>query len=167
MEESRSPRPPPRWRWRLVLILLLIVVASIWARMALTKKHGGGESETQVANQLVQSEPPTSQPESGLGALLPFLTEGALAMLLGIALGMATRSIFKIFVLLFVMAFVGVQILAYKEILTVDWGAFAGWLRDAVLNVSGGDSLGEVVKHKLPSVAALLIGYILGLKRGA
>jgi len=167
MEETGSSRPPPRWRWRLVLILLLVVVASIWARMALSKKDGGGGSETQIANQLVENEPSTSQPKSGLGALLPFLTEGALAMLLGIALGMATRSIFKIFVLLFVMAFVGVQILAYKEILTVDWGAFAGWLRDAVLNVSGGNSLGEVVKHKLPSVAALLVGYILGLKRGA
>jgi uncharacterized membrane protein (Fun14 family) len=167
MEESGSPRPPPRWRWRLVLILLLIVAASVWARTALAKKQGGGESETQIANQLVETEPSTSQPTSGLGALLPFLTEGALAMLLGIGLGMATRSIAKIFVLLFVLGFVGVQILAYKGILTVDWGAFAGWLRDAVLNVSGGDSLGEVVKHKLPSVAALLIGYLLGLKRGA
>ena len=165
MEENGSSRPP-RWRWRLVLLLLLIAVASIWARMALAKKEGGGESETEIANQLVQTEPTKTQPKSGLGAVLPFLTEGALAMLLGLALGVATRSLAKIFVVLIVLAFVAVQILAYKQILTVDWGAFAGWLRDAVLNVSESASVGEVVKHKLPSVAALLIGYLLGLKRG-
>ena len=39
------------------------------------------------------------------------------------------------------------------------------WLREFVLHLSEGKSLGQVATDKLPATGALVIGYFLGLKR--
>lgn len=173
---------PPRWRKRLIVALLLLVTGSIVGRAYLNDTRNGapeasGPSQTQPMvgpAGLVPTDPggtpgETQAPKkekSTAEKLLPFATEGGLAMLLGIALGMATRFAAKIVVFLFAVVFVSVQYLAYKNILTVDWGQFGTWLNDLVLNVAGESGIGAIVKHKLPSAASLGIGYYLGLKKG-
>jgi len=101
--------------------------------------------------------------------ILPFITEGALAMILGVGLGLATRTVAKFLILFITISFVVVQVLAYKGILNVNWGQIGTFLQDSVLNI--GDITGDIdpsaiVQNKLPTAGALLIGYFFGLKRG-
>ncbi len=165
------------WRRRLVLLLILVVAASIVARVATAKEApaaagrapAGGSG---LAGSLVPGDQPgpapTPEPEAQGPAkdVLPYLTEGGIAMLIGIALGMATRTAAKILVLLFALFFIGVQFLSAKGIVDIDWSAFTTWLRQFVLNISGDKGLGAIVQHKLPSAGSLVIGYYLGLKKG-
>ena len=87
-------------------------------------------------------------------------------MLLGIALGVASRTFMRILLLLFAGFFILLQVLAYKEILTIDWGAFAMALNDFVLNVSSDEGIGAIIKHKLPSAGGFMAGLYLGFKKG-
>ena len=76
---------------------------------------------------------------------------------------MVTRSIFKLFLVLSILGFIGVQYLSHKGVIHVDWGA----IRDFVLNmVPKGASAVDLVQKKLPSLGAFGLGYLLGLKRG-
>jgi uncharacterized membrane protein (Fun14 family) len=91
------------------------------------------------------------------------VSEGGIAMILGLLLGMLTRSFLKVLLLFAILGFIGIQYLAHKGVITVDWGA----MKDFVLNmVPKGASLAEIVQKKLPSLGAFGLGYLLGLKRG-
>ena len=95
-----------------------------------------------------------------------FLTEGGISMLLGIALGVATRTFMRILLLLFAGFFILIQVLVYNGVLIIDWGTFAGALNDFVLNVSSDEGMGAIIKHKLPSAAGFMAGLYLGFKKG-
>ncbi|MGQ0612777.1 MAG: FUN14 domain-containing protein [Planctomycetaceae bacterium] len=166
---------PMRWRRRLIVALLLVVAGTVALRV-----HFGNPAPAPPPAAvppggsaiLPQTTPPAAPGETGeeppdsVRVVLPYLTEGGIAMLIGIALGIATRAVFKIAMVFVAAAFVIVQVLAYKGILTMDWGRLADGLRSFVLNVSSSESgLGAVVKHKLPSAASLTLGWYLGLKR--
>jgi len=114
-----------------------------------------------------EETPEAAEPKpEGLDALLPFLTEGGVAMLLGIGFGMATRAIFKLFMIGLLVLFAAVQYLSMKGILTVDWGAMGQWLNDFVLNVKERWGVAELIQYKLPSMGSFGLGFYLGLKRG-
>ncbi len=109
-----------------------------------------------------QTTPPP-EPKGTLDTVLPFVTEGGIAMILGLLLGMITRSFLKALFVFLILGFAGVQYLNYKGVVTINWGA----MKDFVLNmVPKGASLSQVVQQKLPSLGAFGIGYLLGLKRG-
>lgn len=188
MAESKKPAaaPPPRWRKRLVIGLLLIVGASIAGRAMLVKERERGAAARQEAAKERSTNPltpvgimPQTTPEDGetppeekaepgtAEKILPFLTEGGIAMLLGLALGIATRSIFKIALILIAVTFVAIQFLAYKGLIAdVDWGGIASGAKDLVLNLPDTTGLSEMLQYKLPSAGSLVLGYYLGLKRG-
>lgn len=168
------PNPPPKragppWRKRLAIALALLVVASVVGRVALRAEARAGSETPPSASGLVPDAPPADSPppeeRKGLPAALPYVTEGGLAMLLGIGLGIATRAVYKLAIVLLALLFVALQYLAHKGVLAVDWGAFAKWLETSVLNVAGGNGMGAIVRHKLPSAASLALGLYLGLKR--
>ena len=106
-----------------------------------------------------------AEPAGPLVTLLPFLTEGGISMLLGIAVGVAARTAMRWALILLAVFFILLQILAYQNVITIDWGAFARALHDFVLNISSDSGIGAVVKHKLPSAAAFMTGWYLGLKK--
>ena len=159
------------WRRRLVFVLLAVVTLSIIGRVTLADDAEAkaaqqpGDALTLVPGQ----EPPPEQAEpepSGVGKILPFLTEGGISMLLGIALGVATRTFMRIMLLVFAGFFILIQVLAYNGVLTIDWGAFAQALNDFVLNVSSDQGIGAIIKHKLPSAGGFMAGLYLGFKEG-
>jgi uncharacterized membrane protein (Fun14 family) len=83
-------------------------------------------------------------------------------MILGLILGMITRSFLKVLFLFALLGFIAVQYLNYKGVVTIHWGA----MKDFVLNiVPKGASLAQVVQQKLPALGACGLGYLLGLKR--
>jgi len=189
MAEDRNLRPSdpepgtaPRWRFRLIVALLGIVAIAVVARAA----RGTPEARAQEAAEqrsasgqpgglttgLVPGEPkPGTTPETApppeekdtLDTLLPFVSEGGIMMILGLLLGMITRSFLKVMFLFVILGFIGLQYMNYKGVITIDWGA----MKDFVLNmVPKGASLSQIVQQKLPSLGAFGLGYLLGLKRG-
>ena len=169
MERHDNDTPPspgaPPWRRKLVLLLLLVVAVSIGARTYLAREKPAPQPAATAPNALLPRQPPSEQPpeeESRTRKLLPFVTEGGLAMLLGIALGVATRAVAKLALVVIAVFFVVIQFLAFKGLLTVDWSA----LEHYVLNIPAAAGLGKIVQYKLPSAGALVLGYSLGLKRG-
>jgi len=187
MEDSEHPedsggqaRASLAWRKRLVVALIVVVGISIVARVSMAKdaapagKSGGS---SMLANNLVEGsgtqgaggDEQAQQEPSTVGKLLPFVTEGGVAMLLGIALGVATRAVFKIALIGIAVLFVAVQFLAYKGVITIDWQAMGHAyesLKNYVFNISSNSGIGQIVTHKLPSAGALGLGYMLGLKKG-
>lgn len=178
---------PPRWRRRLVIGLMVVVGASIAGRAVLAKERQRGDAEQHAAGEPTRNPPPTSaeimpqttpprdegqertgEAEPGAAErILPFLTEGGVAMLLGLALGIATRSVFRIALLLVAVTFIAIQFLAYKGyIAEVDWGGIATGLKNLVLNLPETTGLSAMLQYKLPSAGSLVLGYYLGLKRG-
>jgi uncharacterized membrane protein (Fun14 family) len=167
------PNPPPKpagppWRKRLALALAILVVASVAGRVAL-RSEARAAAAPRGAGGLVanapSSEPAPEAERRGLPAALPYVTEGGVAMLLGLGLGIATRAAYKLAIVLLALLFVALQYLAHKGVLAVDWGAFASWIEASVLNVAGETGIGTFVQHKLPAAAALALGLYLGLRR--
>ncbi|MHC4971679.1 MAG: FUN14 domain-containing protein [Planctomycetota bacterium] len=160
-QETRAPR----WRAKLLIALVVVVVGAIIARQSLAKDDAdAGDGQ---ANQLVAGERAEEKEEPGaLEKILPFITEAGSAMLLGYMLALATRSVLKMAIFALVLAFVGLQFLAYKGILTVDLGEFAAWIGDNLFNVSPDADTGKVLEEKVPTAGAGLLGYLLGLKKG-
>lgn len=171
------PGTAPRWRFRLIVVLFGVVAAAVVMRAARgapeTATHEAAASRSAppggMTTGLVPGQPqPGSepQPEARKGTLdvvLPFVTEGGIAMILGLLLGMITRSFIKMLLVLAILGFIGFQYLAYKQVITVNWGA----VKDFILNmVPAGASLSTIVMKKLPSLGAFGLGYLLGLKRG-
>jgi len=168
----------PRWRFRLIVALVGIVVAAVVMRAArgtpearaqasAEKRSGqtGGMTTGLLPGEPQPGEQPQTEPakEETLDVVLPFISEGGIAMILGLLLGMFTRSFLKILFLFAILGFIGVQYMAHKGVITVDWGA----MKDFVLNmVPKGASLSEIIQKKLPSLGAFGLGYLLGLKRG-
>jgi uncharacterized membrane protein (Fun14 family) len=176
------PSTAPRWRFRLIVALLGVVAISVVARAA----RGTPETRTQeaAAQRSASGQPagmttgfapgepqPGSQPQTApppeekdtLDVVLPFVSEGGIMMILGLLLGMITRSFLKVMFLFMILGFVGLQYMNYKGVITIDWGA----MKDFVLNmVPKGASLSQIVQQKLPSLGAFGLGYLLGLKRG-
>ena len=155
---------------------MVLVSVSIVGRMALASRNeqpttadsGTGDHDSDLTTLMPRDPSPpgetekpaqAEEPSGVVGKLLPFLTEGGIAMLIGIALGVATRAVAKLAAIVLALIFIVIQFLAMKGVLTMDWGAF-------VLNVSSDEGLGSLVKYKLPAAGSLMIGYILGLKRG-
>jgi len=187
MEKGKKPpsAPPPRWRRRLVIGLFVLIGASVTGRVFLAKERERGAAEQQAAKErssnpltadgiLPQTTPPggeeapKEQAEPGTAeTILPFLTEGGIAMLLGLALGIATRSVFRIALILIAVVFIAVQFLAYKGYIgDVDWGGIASGLKNVVLNLPETTGLSQMLQYKLPSAGSLVLGYYLGLKKG-
>lgn len=170
----------PRWRFRLIVALIAIVGVAVGARAVrgTPEKRAQEAAEQRTASgqpggmttSLVPGEPgtkpqtaPPPEEKDTLDTVLPFISEGGIAMILGLLLGMVTRSILKFLLVLSILGFIGVQYLAVKGVIHVDWGA----MKDFVLNmVPKGASVSEIVQKKLPSLGAFGLGYLLGLKKG-
>jgi uncharacterized membrane protein (Fun14 family) len=163
-QQEVTPERGPRWRFRLIVILVGIVAASVVMRAARTPAEPAPPPA--AANALMPTpggEPqPPPEEESTLDTVLPFVSEGGIFMILGLLLGMMTRTFLKLFLVLAILGFAGVQYLAFKGVITIHWGA----MKDFVLNmVPKGASLAEILQQKLPSLGAFGLGYLLGLKR--
>ena len=156
----------PRWRTPLVGGLIALLLLSVIARVRVGKVEAPATPEGAARFVAGDSDAEPEKAPTTMEKALPFVTESALAMLLGLGLGMATRMVVKLLVLGLVVFFVVLQYLAFKGVVAVDWSALGTWLRDFVMNVGGSEGVGSFVKHRLPAAGSLLTGYYLGLRRG-
>jgi uncharacterized membrane protein (Fun14 family) len=168
------------WRRRLVYALIALVSVSILGRVYYESTRpelssqasgspGGGGAAFLPGDPGGTTGDGTAQAAAEPGTtewLLPYLTEGGIATLLGIALGVATRAVAKLALIGLAVLFVAIQFLVHKGVIdNVDWGAFAALLRDFVLNVSSDRGLGAILQHKLPAAGGLMAGFYIGTRR--
>ena len=155
----------PSWRKPLMVLLVTVVGVAIATRVLRAyDAEERREARRATASQLVPGTPEERQEarREKIDEVLPYITEGGLAMIVGLLLGMATRGFIKLGLLLGIVAFAGLQYLAYKGILTVDWSA----IKDFVFNIQPEAGWATFIRQKIPSGGAFGLGYLLGLKRG-
>ncbi|MPY66142.1 hypothetical protein F8S09_05445 [Deinococcus sp. SDU3-2] len=113
------------------------------------------------------SLPPAPTPDASLSealrSVLPDLSVGAL---LGFATGLALRKVSRLALTLLGLLFVTVQLLAFWDILSVNWLRVQA-LADPLLR-QGGEAgaawLGRVLTANLPFAGAYAAGLVLGLR---
>jgi len=102
----------------------------------------------------------------GAAEVMPYVTEGSFFALIGFALGYLSRKILKLALLLLALLFLAVQGLSYAEVVSIDWDRALQVFNDLVLNVKENQTLGEILKNRLPSAGGLTAGYLLGFRKG-
>ncbi|MCA9543369.1 MAG: FUN14 domain-containing protein [Myxococcales bacterium] len=180
-----SPSPPPAepkpWRRAVVIGVLSLVVLAVGVRWV-TADATPPPPDPAKAQQVFKQGPglQTLKPDANLQVpkdaeeakelisdwtdTLPFVTEGGLALLLGIGLGLASRAAAKLIAIMALLFFMGLQYFAYQGVVSVDYAALMDWVRRFVLNVGGGDAVADFTR-KLPALGSLGVGYLIGLKR--
>jgi len=136
MSDASGSMPARR---RLVVFLLVALPVLVWARARGTWNTGTP------------------------GLLLAYLSEGAFAMLLGIALGVATSFLARFLLFGVLLWLVVAQYIAYLGLDPLF--GIELFLRDHVWNIQDGAVGGAIVRHKLPTLACCLLGYGIGRRR--
>lgn len=115
----------------------------------------------------------TSDSDEGSGSdggkladMLPYFTEGSFFAMIGFALGYASRKIVKLLLIVVAGFFLLVQGLSYADVVSVDWQKMIDLVNGWVLNLKENDTIGEVLKDKIPTAGALTAGYVLGFRKG-
>lgn len=96
--------------------------------------------------------------------MLPYFSEGGMALLIGIGLGIVSRGVLKIAIVFGLLLIGGMEWLAYQGVLEVNWGAMAGLVHQTILNATPNGDIAAIIQEKLPSLGALGGGYFMGLK---
>lgn len=108
--------------------------------------------------------PPTPELLSGLQALLPDLSLGAV---LGFATGVAVRFIGRVVLVVVGLLFIAVQLLAWQGIVTVDWLKLQAltepWFRQG--SEGALPWLSRMLTSHLPFAGAYTAGLLLGLRK--
>ena len=96
--------------------------------------------------------------------MLPYFSEGGLALLIGIGLGIVSRGVLKIAIVFALLLIGGMEWLAYQGVLEVNWGDLASLIHKTILNATPNGDRAAVIQEKLPSAGALAGGYFMGIK---
>jgi uncharacterized membrane protein (Fun14 family) len=116
-----------------------------------------------------QGESRAAEPAPEPGALetaLPYVSEGSFFALIGFALGYASKKVVKLMLIFLAIFFVAIQALSFGGVLTVDWSRAVELLNNLILNLNENETVGQVLKDKLPTAGALGAGYWLGFRKG-
>lgn len=98
--------------------------------------------------------------------LTPLAGEIGVGGIGGFLAGWALKKAAKMVAVLIGMAFLGLQYLAYKDIISIDYGALQNWVNELVGQASGTPSiLIDFIAHA-PFGAAFVGGFYLGLQKG-
>lgn len=113
--------------------------------------------------------PKESEPEKEPGAVesaMPLVSEASFFGMIGFALGYFARKVVKLGLILLAIFFIGIQGLSYSGVISVDWARALELFNDFVLNLKENQTVGEVLKDRIPTAGALVAGYWLGFRKG-
>lgn len=169
--QQTEQKQPVIWRRRVAVIAVFIFGAAIVGRVMLkdeesTSGGGSGMRSGLVAGDGTERVEQEEDLGDKLAKLLPYVTEAAMALLLGMIVGIGTRMAIKTVVIALVLGVIGVQYAIFKGWLTPEDARFIGHMKDYVFNVPEGKEASEVAMDKAPSFGAGLLGFMMGLKKG-
>jgi len=102
-----------------------------------------------------------------IDSLIFALISGGIALISGIALGLISKKISKIFVFFLVLAFILIQVAIYNGYVQIDW---LSWKDTALKVVEQTNmptaSMPDIILRNLPFSIAALVGFVFGFKKG-
>ncbi len=108
----------------------------------------------------------TATTESGTKGWAPFFFKGGFSFLVAFMVGFATRVWLKVAALILGSFCLGVLVLSYKEVLSVDWNTLASWWDSIAQRVaSEAEDFKTFVTGSLPQAGMALLGLVAGFKR--
>ncbi len=166
-----------------LIILGLVFVGSVAARLVLGEGRSDPSPSSISSHSLLpegssgllptvgggtpQPAPEVASEDDGfIVKSLPFFTEASFFGLIGFALGYFSRKVVKLMLIFIALLFVAAQVLQYAEIVTIDWQRMIDVLNDMILNLKQNETIGQILKDRIPTAGALVAGYAFGFRRG-
>jgi uncharacterized membrane protein (Fun14 family) len=84
----------------------------------------------------------------------------------GWAVGFTLKKVAKIFALILGVVFVSLQVLAYKNLISIDWGKIESMVTENKQLESSVSGVMSVITYNLPFAGSFLVGFWLGFRKG-
>ena len=98
--------------------------------------------------------------------LTPLLTQLGVGGIAGLCVGYALMKIGRLVALILGIAFLGLQALAYKGIININYTALEEWVNEVFWQVGIAEGIFTSLIGNLPFAASFLVGFYLGVKIG-
>jgi uncharacterized membrane protein (Fun14 family) len=98
--------------------------------------------------------------------ITPLVTQLGVGGIGGLAVGYAVKKIAKIVAFIIGLAFLMLQYLAFKDIISINCGALETWANQVVSNVGAAEGILTTMIANLPFASSFIVGIGIGLKMG-
>jgi len=98
--------------------------------------------------------------------ITPLLTQLGVGGVAGLCTGYALKKIGKLIAIILGLAFIGLELLAYKGIITINYDALVAWANGVIGQVGQAEGVLNVIIGNLPFAASFLVGFAIGFKMG-
>jgi len=98
--------------------------------------------------------------------LTPLLTQLGVGGVAGLCVGYALKKMGKIVAFVLGLAFIGLELLAYKGIIDINYDALEAWGAELIGQVGVLEGLMTLIIANMPFAASFLIGLAIGVKMG-
>lgn len=98
--------------------------------------------------------------------LTPILTQLGVGGVAGLCVGYALKKLGKLAAFLIGIAFLGLQLLAYYGIISINYTAFTDWANGLFVQVGVLEGIFGTMVGNLPFAGGFIAGFAIGLKIG-
>jgi uncharacterized membrane protein (Fun14 family) len=98
--------------------------------------------------------------------LTPLLTQLGVGGVAGLCTGYALKKIGKLVAVLIGIAFLGLELLAYRGIININYSALQEWASGLIGQVGEAEGILTLIIGNLPFASSFLVGFALGIKIG-
>ncbi len=98
--------------------------------------------------------------------LTPLLTQLGVGGVAGLCVGFALKKIGKLVAVLLGIAFLGLELLAWKGIISINYDALTAWANEIFAQVGVLEGIFSAIVANLPFAASFLVGFAIGVKMG-
>ena len=98
--------------------------------------------------------------------LTPLLTQLGVGGVAGLCTGYALKKIGKLVAVLVGIAFLGLELLAYRGIISINYSALQEWASGLIGQVGEAEGVLTLIIANLPFASSFLVGLAMGLKIG-
>jgi uncharacterized membrane protein (Fun14 family) len=98
--------------------------------------------------------------------ITPLVTQLGVGGIGGLSVGYAIKKVAKIVAFIVGIAFLGLQYLAYKDIISINYGALEVWANQIVANAGAAEGVLTAMIANLPFATSFIVGMGIGLKMG-
>jgi len=98
--------------------------------------------------------------------LTPLLIQLGVGGVAGLCVGYALKKLGKLMAILIGIAFLGLELLAWKGIISINYDALVTWANELFAQVGIVEGILSTIIGNLPFAASFLVGFAIGLKIG-
>ena len=98
--------------------------------------------------------------------ITPLMTQLGVGGIVGLCVGYALKKIGKLIAILVGIAFLGLELLAYKGIIRINYLALEEWARNLIGQIGAIEGILTLIIGNIPFASIFLVGLAIGLKTG-